>query len=136
MGSLTEQLFSAGLIAEKDKDQIIAKEGEQEKSKVGQNLATLSTKSGRPAHFDGLKCCESVGEFKDVARRLLTEEGPDHIHEVIKLAHRLKSREGGGKLVWLLYQIRDLLPEVEERDRKRFFKRALRKSGATVELPK
>lgn len=135
MGSLTEQFFQAGLITKQEKDQRIADEQQQEKREIGQNFAKLSTKSNRPVHFDRLKSCGSVGEFKDTAKKLLIEQ-PNHIAEVIKLAHRFKEANGGEKLVWLLYQIRDLLPKVKQKNRKKFLNRALRKSGATIELPK
>lgn len=137
MGTLSEQLFQAGLIAEDKKNQTIADEKQQEKREVGQNLAKLSTKSGRPIHFHRLEFCGSIGEFKDTAKQLFMEEkGCNHIKEVIVLAHRFKHHDGGKKLIWLLYQIRDLLPKVKQKDREKFLKRALRKSGATIELPK
>lgn len=131
MGSLTEELFNAGVITEEEKKRTLTKDTQQMETRVGQQLSGLLTKSNRPDNFDRLESCGSVGEFKNIAKKILTEQ-PDRINEIIGLAQRFKDSDGGKKLIWLLHQIKDSLLKV--RDKEKFLKRALRRSGGTIEL--
>ena len=81
-----------------------------------------------------LEEAESIREFRDKARKLLMER-PDLIRDVIRSAHRFKDADGGKKLVWQFFQIRDTLAGVTMNERERFLKRALRAHGVTFEIP-
>jgi len=135
MGSLLEQLLGAGLVG-KEKHEAVEKEKEERDRRQSGNLIhQASRKSKRPVNFVRLESCGTVAEFKDTARKLL-QEFPEEISEVISLAHRFKGVSGGKKLIWLVYQVKDGLTKVKSEKREQFFKRAFRKSGTKVEIPK
>ncbi len=134
MNSLAESLLKAGLVDQQSFNQVSASKRQKEKSLEGQNTSRLLTDSGRPVSLDRLQSSTSVSEFKDVAKKLLME-WPELINEVIQAAHNFKDKDGGKKLIWLMYQIKDGLATIKLEEREKFLKRSLRRSGGTLEPP-
>ena len=135
MGSMADQFLKAGLITSEQHQKVQKKDRQQAKTSEGQMLASFKGKTNRPASLARLEDCKSISEFKDTARKLL-EEHPEEVSEVIRLAHDLQKNQGTRRLIWLLYQVRDNLPRIQKSDeRSQFLRRALRKSGGTIELP-
>jgi len=138
MGDLTAGLVKLGLISEEEGTRILREEEHVRKSDVGQNLASLTTKTGRPTSQFALETCDSIGEFRESAKVLLLDH-PEEIIRVIQLAHRFKE-DDRKKFVWLLYQVRDhlrgdqnLKGDGNRPNREKFLKKAFRHSGAIVE---
>lgn len=138
MGDLTAGLVKLGLIRAEEGARALREEEHVRKSAVGQNLASLTTKTGRPTSQFVLENCASIGEFRESAKVLLLDH-PEEIGKVIQLAHRFKD-EDRKKFVWLLYQVRDHLRDDQnlkgdrnKPNREKFLKKAFRRSGAVVE---
>lgn len=76
-----------------------------------------------------LEAGATVSEFRSIAQAILTEE-PDRISDVLRIAHNLMGAEGGKRLVWQLFQIRDFFNGTSDTNaRVLFTKRALRRAG-------
>ncbi|MBI4128821.1 MAG: hypothetical protein HY460_02105 [Parcubacteria group bacterium] len=135
MGSLTDELFKRGLLGKEQRDQLTTLREQQQRTAESRNFSQLSKKTGRPVHEDRLATCDSIAEFKDVARKLLTED-PKSIEMIINRAHRFKGTPGGDRLIWLMYQVRDGLRTTPPTQRERLLRRALRRSGSTLEPPR
>lgn len=122
MGTLAEELFKRGLasqrqFAEVSATQSIAMEGNRPQS---QELPELNR-------------CKTMSEFKQVAKELLLCD-PSKIGEVLSAAHRFKKGKGGKKFVWIFFQLRDELAAHPDKV-EQLIRRALRRSGTTLEVP-
>ena len=135
MDSLADQFLKAGLISSEQHEKVSAEQDAKQRTAEGQRLASLRSKSNRPANFDRLETCKTVNEFKDTARKILLEY-PEEIGQIIQSAHRFQEEAGGRRLVWLMYSVRDGLAEISLENREQFIKRAFRKSGGTIQIPK
>ncbi|KKU70483.1 MAG: hypothetical protein UX94_C0005G0045 [Parcubacteria group bacterium GW2011_GWA2_47_21] len=131
--SLADALCKVGLIDQQERDRALADQAHSfaEREAMWKKVAS---KGNRTEHYTLLQSCSSISEFKDTARKLLCES-PELASEVVKLAHRFKGQQGGDRLVWLCYQVRDLMPQVVAEKRECFLKRAFRSAGSAVEIP-
>ncbi len=135
MGTLSEQLLKAGLVSPEKRAEHAAQELARDEAEQQKRQSRLTAKSRKPANFDRLENATSVNGFKRVALGIL-QEHPNAIGDVITFAHHLQDKPGGKKLVWLMYQVQDGLAKLPAKDHQRFLKRALRKAGGSLELPK
>jgi len=126
-GSLQEQLFQRGLVSQKkfaehEAKQVLAREEDQ-----GIPVADLSE----------LDRCKTVGEFKEVARKVLGNN-PGLAQSVLDRAnHKFAGKEQDKrKARWFFYAVRDGLRGKSAEEQQRFLKRAFRRAGATFEPPK
>lgn len=129
MGTLAEQLMQKGLLDPK----VVKIKDQQERSRIGQQHHDITKKSGKEASLPSLETSTSVSVFKDIAKRLLLEQ-PDLAPTILKQAHRFQQESGGKKLIWLMFQIRDMLPKISEANREKFLNKALRKANPIVEF--
>lgn len=131
--SLVDALSKIGLITEQEKDHVLADQAScfAEREALWKKAAS---KGNRTEHLALVQNCQSISEFKDSARKLLCER-PELAGDVVKAAHRFQEQQGGDKLIWLCYQVRDLIPQVSPDKRERFLKRAFRSAGGTVAIP-
>jgi hypothetical protein len=131
--SLVDALSKVGLIDEREKNQILADQAPTIAER--ESRWNKMVKSGnRDEYRAQLYESSSINEFKDSARKLLMER-PEVIGEVVKAAHRFKEKDGGDKLIWLCYQVRDLMSQVAPAKREVFLKRAFRSANSVVEIP-
>jgi len=135
MGILSDQLLRAGCISKEKYKETEERKKQQENTLIKQGIHRLTTKSHRPTNLDRLENCETVNEFKNIAQKILLEH-LDLISDIIQMAHRFKGQAGGDKLVWSMYQIRDKSKIIKTKYLPQFLKRVLRKSGATVKIPR
>jgi len=133
--SLADAFREVGLISPEEHDKIRVEQENKTRAQEGAQLHSLTRKSGRPANFDRLQTCQSINEFKDTARQVLTEY-PEGASEVAQLAHRFQGQEGSKRLIWIVLSVRKLLPLVTDDQRDQFLRKAFRKANPVVELPK
>ena len=128
MGTLQEALLKSGKVTEE----------QFHKQKTEEEIKEIERISGRKFNekntCDDLDVCLTVQDFRILAKAILLQD-PVMITEVIRRVHRFKEREGGKKLIWLMYQIRDKLIKLPPKDHVIFLNRALRRSNSTLELP-
>lgn len=132
-GSLLDALSKVGLISEHEKEQVLADQSPSIAEREA-HWHKLARTVNRTEHYAQLHECSSVNEFKDTAKKLLADS-PEKIDEVVKIAHRFKGEDGGAKLIWLCYEVKRLMPQVNPHKRERFLKRAFRSAGSVVEIP-
>lgn len=129
--SLSSALLGAGLVSREQ----VGRQEEREKTVVGQNIGRLKGKSASGSLMN-LGTIKTVGEFKKVAREILTDNHDTKtVAEVVRLAHNLQAVDGGKKLVWLILQIRNNLSKVRTDKKEQIIKRALRSSNPTTDIP-
>src|SRR3989344_8671297 len=126
--SLADAFREAGLISPEQHNKVRVEQESKRRAQEGAHLHSLTRKSGRPANFDRLETCQTINEFKETAQKLLMEY-PEGAQEVVQLAHRFQGKEGSKKLIWIVFQVRDLLPQVPDDQRSRFLSRAFRKAN-------
>ena len=129
MTDLREALVGTGLGKAEDAEKI----EKTKKTRLGQNISRTNKKVSSNASLDRLNTATTVSQFKQEAKILLLED-PDLISQVIEGAQRLKSEDGGRKLLWLLYSTRDNLEKVKPKFQEQVIKRALRSSKPTTRL--
>jgi len=125
MGSIKEQLMDLGF---KPKGQGVSNL-EKQINTINQKKSVLSD------HFTcfDLDQCSTARDFKRVAKNILHSDWT-LIQEIINKAHTFKG-EGGKKLIWFCYQIRDGLMICPSNRQDQFLDRVFRKNGATFEIP-
>lgn len=129
MNDLLEQLFQKGLITGQEyRKRKALNELKSEKGGDNRRRRVVSF------DLDKLNDAGSVRKFKEIAKEILLQNS-SLIQEIIKQAHSLKDKDGGKKLIWQLYQLRDLLGHTSPDEHEQIIKKAFRKSGATFELP-
>ncbi len=125
--SLQEQLFRKGLVSER-------------KFKEHEARTTLAT--GEPggvlvADLSELDRCQTVGEFKEAARKVLGVNSGLAQAVLDRANHKFAGRgQDKRKARWFFYAVRDGLRGKSAGEQQRFLKRAFRRSGATFEPPK
>lgn len=129
MGTLSEQLFKAGLLSEKQLREQQAKE-ELEGERLNQAQISQLKVDGR-RNCDELDKCLTMREFKYQAKQVLLQD-PSKVGVIIQKAHRFKSSK---KFIWFFYQVRDGLQRLPQDKHERFLDRAFRKSGSTFIIP-
>lgn len=133
MGTLLEQLLKAGLLSEKEFQKQQAKEQLMEEQNQRTQLTKL--KKGGYTKYDELDYCDTMRDFKHLAKQLLLQN-PSQIRIIIQKAHRFKKENQGKKFIWFFYQVRDGLQKLPIEKHKQFLNRAFRKSGATFKVSK
>lgn len=125
--ALLEELFKKGLITE---ERYMKTKAEKElvKDKGGENKSLRKISSFDLNELDSVG---SVRNFKEKAKEILLEDS-SLIQEILKKAHRLEQRDGGRKLIWLLYQLRDALKQASSECQELIIKGAFRKAGAKI----
>ena len=127
MSDMLSQLLRAGLV---DPDEAIKQEQRQDQTRRD---AQPKFKGDR-RHADELDSATTVDEFKQIARRVLTED-PSKAQLVVHKAHNFRGERGGSRLVWIMYQVRDGLKNCPADKVKLFLKRALRRANPAFTVP-
>jgi hypothetical protein len=124
--SLSEQLFQAGLVSEKQfKEEEARKTLELEPKRLG--------KDG-PAYLEDMDCVDDADELRGIIKRVLTND-PTLIGPVIQKFHQVfNNKPGSKKLKWVLYQLRDAMRTTPEQKHTRLFEIALRKHDPKFRL--
>jgi hypothetical protein len=125
---MLDALAKAGLATKSDLTDLTAQDRQRRALMVKQ-----FTGRDRDVNATELDTAGNVSEFRDSARRLLTSH-PELIDQVVEKAHRFKDADGGDRLVWTVYQVRDILRQLKGDQREQFLRRAFRRSGATLEI--
>lgn len=132
MGSLQNQLAKVGLVSEQEVRK--AKALEDMEQEAVQRLLQKKVMAKHANTLDDLRDAPTIREFRDRVRKLLVER-PDLVDQVIRLAHQFKDQQGGKKLVWQVFSVRDRLRSVTPNERDRLLRRAFRNHGSTMEVP-
>jgi hypothetical protein len=132
--SLADQLLSVGLATPAQHQRATSEKTFREQAVSAMQRSQLTSKHDRPINLDRILTCETIAEFKTTARILLLEH-PEFIGDVVKAAHRFKETDGGRKLVYIVLNVRNLLPTIAPDVRERFLNRAFRRHGSTLETP-
>lgn len=130
-GSLRDALVATGLASidqAKSIEALKRYEEEQEQSSSRQQIS-----AGQRVDIIDLEETITVREFRDKARKLLTES-PELIRDVLRVAHQFKGADGGKKLIWQLFQVRDTIFSIGPEQRAQFIQRALRAHNGTFEI--
>jgi hypothetical protein len=128
LGTLSEQLFKAGLLSEK---QFREQQAEEELEKERLNRAQISKLAiNERKDCDELDKCLTMREFKHQAKQILLQES-SQIRVVIQKAHRFKSNK---KFIWFFYHVRDDLQKLPQDKHEQFLNKAFRKSGSTFTI--
>jgi hypothetical protein len=128
MGTLSDQLFKAGLISKEKFEEIQTKEGLVEKHNLKLQSSFLE-KKGRKDEAD-LDVCTGINAFKHIAKEILLRD-PSQIDLIIQKAHRFKDNK---RFIWLFYQVRDGLRGLPESEHELFLNRSLRRAGSNPKL--
>lgn len=135
MSSLSDALLNAGLVSKEAHERQKADERQRADDESHKHNARLMATSRKPVNFDRLNTAETVGDFRKAALDILLEY-PDAFRDVLNRAHEFKTKEGGKKLDWWMYQVRDKLFKIKKKaDREKFLRRALRRSNPTLDWP-
>lgn len=128
--TLSEQLVALGLV-----------NGPDPARASRQKVVVVRATAGKPGEMvvgdDEIRAlgdCASVQEFRQMVAGILQRE-PSRIGEIITAAHVHKEKDGGKRIVWEMYQIRDGLTKCSSEKLERFLKRATRRSGRKFTLP-
>lgn len=116
MTSMQNAAVKAGLVSESDVRRIEIEKEKMERKRV-------ESKKRRRV-VENLSKLDKMSEFC-VAVRVELEYDPKLIWSAIKLAHRFKDENGGKKLIWTLYQIRNQFPTISTRETRVFLKKWL-----------
>lgn len=124
---MQKAMLKAGLITPELYQALTVSQVEEERRRSAN--AMRSTARNQTPNLTKLEGCTSVGEFRSIARELLVEN-PERISDVLRLAHLLRESDGGKRLIWQLFQIRDYCIQTSDANaRLLFVRRALRRAG-------
>ena len=126
MSTMRDALLKAGLLSPDRHQQLERVEAGHQSNQA--HHAQQRVLKNRAATLVSLAGCQSVNEFRSLALHVLLEDETT-IADVIRLAHGLKESDGGKRLIWQLYQIRDDLATLSRAEYPTYLRRALRKAG-------